>query len=79
MKKLRKTFAAVMLLCSLTITPPLLAQEETNTSRAVDRNDDDDTGKWGLLGLTGLLGLLAFRKKEDYNRTRTTTTTPRNP
>jgi MYXO-CTERM domain-containing protein len=76
MKKLTKTFVAVVLGCSLTIATPLLAQDNTNprTSQVADRDNDDDVGMWGLAGLVGLLGLLGLRKR-DEDRTRVT----RNP
>jgi MYXO-CTERM domain-containing protein len=75
MRKLTKTFFAVMFFYSLTIATPLPAQNETNnaTSQRTDRNDDD-SGKWGLVGLIGLFGLLGLRKKDYDNRTRTTRT-----
>jgi hypothetical protein len=76
MRKLTKKIAAAMLFCSLTIATPLLAQNDTRTTQAADR-DNDDSGKWGLLGLLGLFGLIGFKKRDDYDRTRTTTT--RNP
>lgn len=73
MKKFTKTFVAIMLGCSLTISMPVLAQNDINTgtSRVADRNDDDDIGKWGLAGLLGLIGLLGLRRRDDDNRTRT--------
>ncbi|THU41091.1 hypothetical protein FAM09_02950 [Niastella caeni] len=72
MKKFAKPFIAVVLCCSLTIATPLLAQNETNTSAAqtADRNEDDNTGKWGLAGLLGLIGLAGLRRRDDDNRTR---------
>jgi MYXO-CTERM domain-containing protein len=78
MKKLTKKFAAAMFICSLSMATPLLAQNETNngTTQSAGRNNNDDSGKWGLLGLVGLLGLLGLRKKDNYDRTRTTTRNP---
>lgn len=72
MKKFTRSFVAVMVCCSLTITTPVLAQNETNreTNQMADRNDDDDTGKWGLLGLVGLLGLLGLKRRDDDNKIR---------
>jgi MYXO-CTERM domain-containing protein len=79
MKKLTKTCFAVVLCCSLTVATPLLAQNDpgtTGTSQVADRNNDDDTGKWGLAGLLGLLGLLGLRKRDDDVKTTRVTRNP---
>lgn len=45
--------------------------DPTFVSREYD--NDDDSGKWGLLGLLGLIGLLGRRNRtqEDHNKNRT--------
>jgi MYXO-CTERM domain-containing protein len=60
----------------LTISSPLLAQNNDNDNdrkekKDKDNNDSDNDGKengfddWGLLGLLGLIGLAGLRKNDD--------------
>jgi hypothetical protein len=70
---------AAFLLCTTGIlnaqTPPDTPPPEDKTI-TVNRDDDDDIGRWGWLGLLGLIGLAGLMGRErrygdDRTRTRT--------
>ena len=78
MKKFFKLLIAVILLTGI-FHNPLVGQtspNETTTSTDVDRDREDNSGKWGLLGLLGLLGFI--RTKKDERTGSYSTSTPPN-
>ncbi len=76
MKKITKILAAVTMSVFLSVSTPVMAQNDqtTTTTTADDADDDDgDEGKWGLAGLLGLLGLAGLKRRENTDDRRTTT------
>lgn len=74
MKRLSSWLTMAMFSVMLTISSPVLAQNNDNDGtekRDKDNDDSDRDGKedgfddWGLLGLLGLLGLAGLRKNDD--------------
>lgn len=79
MKKITMILGAMAVCFFLAFdSTPLLAQDASDNTTAVEDDDDDDSD-WGLLGLLGLIGLLGLRKKErddiHVDRTRPSSTT----
>lgn len=68
MKKVTLVFASILLGFLLTVSSPVVAQDNSaGTTQTAHSDDDGDEGKWGLAGLLGLLGLLGLKKRDDDN------------
>lgn len=65
MKKITKALSILTLCVFIGVSNPVMAQTTGSDITTETRNNDDDTGKWGLAGLLGLLGLLGLRKRDD--------------
>lgn len=81
MKKIPMILSAMAVCFFLAFdSAPLLAQDASNNTTAMEDDEDDDSD-WGLLGLLGLIGLLGLKKKDrddvhvDRNRPSSTSTT----
>jgi hypothetical protein len=74
----RNTALAMLAALSLTASGAAMAQgtatDDPAMAGAPVEEEDDDSGKWGLLGLLGLAGLLGMKRRDDDRDRRTTTT-----
>lgn len=86
---MRRALATTALAAGVVLGGPLLAAaaladgadstavvaSSVDVDEPLERDQDDDTGKYGVVGLTGLLGLFGYKKYKEHRATRTTGTT----
>ena len=75
MKKVTTFFRVLAFSIFMTVSVPVLAQNDNSTTSSQAADDDDgdgDEGKWGLLGLLGLIGLAGLKRRDDDRDRRTT-------
>ena len=78
--------AAGIALAGAPFAAPALADDAPSTTvvassvdsdEPLEKDKDDDTGKYGVIGLSGLLGLFGYKKYKEHRAHRATTTTTR--